>query len=157
MNEKSTFFHGQVCAETALADLPRPMVFTNGVFDILHRGHVEYLHDARQLGASLLVAVNADVSVRLLGKGGDRPINSEYDRALLVSALHSVSAVIVFEEKTPIETLKRFQPEIYVKGGDYEIETLPETPLVRSWGGRALTLSFRKGYSTTSLIQRLQH
>ena len=156
MNEMLAFFQGQVCAEPALVDLPRPMVFTNGVFDILHRGHVEYLHDARQLGASLLVAVNADVSVRMLDKGEERPINSEYDRAFLVSSLNSVSGVLVFAERTPIKALNRFRPEVYVKGGDYDVETLPETPLVRSWGGRALTLPFRTGYSTTSLVQRLQ-
>jgi rfaE bifunctional protein nucleotidyltransferase chain/domain len=152
---KLAFRHGEVRNVSELADLPRPLVFTNGVFDILHRGHVEYLFDARKLGASLLVAVNSDDSTRLLGKGDNRPINREYDRAFLVASLSPVSAVVVFEEKTPLETLHSFRPEIYVKGGDYNVENLPETPLIRSWGGRALTLSFRTGYSTTSLIQRI--
>lgn len=155
MSTALAFRCGEVCDESALLNLPRPMVFTNGVFDILHRGHVEYLQDAQRLGASLLVAINSDVSVRMLGKGEDRPINCEYDRALLISLLKPVNAVVIFEEKTPIQSLNRFRPEIYVKGGDYDVEALPETQLVRSWGGRALTLSFRTGYSTTSLIQRI--
>lgn len=155
MSVRLSFCRGEICTMSALADLPRPMVFTNGVFDILHRGHVEYLFDARKLGASLLVAVNSDDSTRLLGKGDDRPINCEHDRALVVSSLSPVSAVLVFGEKTPLKTLNIFRPEIYVKGGDYDVENLPETPLVHSWGGRALTLSFRAGYSTTSLIQRI--
>lgn len=155
MSALLAFRSGEACNESTLVGLPRPMVFTNGVFDILHRGHVEYLYDAQRLGASLLVAINSDASVRMLGKGEDRPINREFDRALLISSLKPVSAVVIFEEKTPLETLTRFHPEVYVKGGDYDVESLPETPLVRSWGGRALTLSFRAGYSTTSLIHRI--
>ena len=134
----------------------RPLVFTNGVFDVLHTGHVLYLEAARQLGAALLVAVNTDASVRRLGKGADRPLNRESDRALVVAALASVSVVTLFDEDTPCELMQRCRPEVYVKGGDYDIETLRETELVRSWGGRAAAIPFVDGYSTTALLQRLR-
>jgi D-glycero-beta-D-manno-heptose 1-phosphate adenylyltransferase len=139
----------------ALARLPCPMVFTNGVFDILHRGHVSYLAAARALGASLVVGLNSDSSARGLGKGDDRPLNRELDRACVLCALESVSAVMLFDEATPLVLLDQCRPDIYVKGGDYNIEQLPETPLVRSWGGRALALPFVAGYSTTALVQRI--
>ena len=132
------------------------MVFTNGVFDVLHRGHVSYLAAARQLGQSLVVAVNSDASAKRLQKGPDRPLNRDIDRAYVVAALHSVSAVILFDEDTPCDTLKLVRPDVYVKGGDYDIETLEETRLVRSWGGRAQALSFVDGYSTTSLVRRIK-
>src|SRR5476649_1270931 len=106
---------------------PRPMVFTNGVFDLLHSGHVVYLAAARALGASLLVALNSDVSARQLGKGPGRPLSSERDRALVIAALASVSYVTLFDETTPCELLRRCRPEVYVKGGDYDIEALEET------------------------------
>ena len=144
-------------AVAQLARLPRPMVFTNGVFDILHRGHVAYLAAARELGASLLVAVNTDVSARLLAKGPDRPLNSEDDRAFVLEALQCVSAVCLFDEPTPVVLLQRMRPEVYVKGGDYDIERLAETPLVRSWGGRALALPFVDGYSTTAMVRRIRN
>ncbi len=139
----------------ALARLPRPMVFTNGVFDILHRGHVSYLSAARALGACLVVGLNSDLSARALGKGPGRPLNSELDRACVLGALQAVDAVLLFDEPTPLALLAICRPDIYVKGGDYEIETLAETPLVRSWGGRALALPFVQGYSTTALVQRI--
>ncbi len=139
-----------------IAALPRPIVFTNGVFDILHRGHVSYLAAARALGASLVVALNSDVSARGLGKGPDRPLNREFDRACVLGALESVSAVVLFDEPTPLAVLARVKPEIYVKGGDYDMERIPETPLVRSWGGRALALPFVEGYSTTKLVQAIR-
>jgi rfaE bifunctional protein nucleotidyltransferase chain/domain len=135
-----------------LAALPRPIIFTNGVFDILHRGHVEYLNAASKLGATLIVGVNTDASVRMLGKGEDRPINNEMDRAYLISALRAVGAVVLFEERTPVQLISSLRPDIYVKGGDYDVETLEETFLVRSWGGRSLALPFCNGYSTSSLI-----
>ena len=134
----------------------RPLVFTNGVFDVLHTGHVLYLEAARQLGAALLVAVNTDASVRRLGKGPDRPLNRESDRALVVAALASVSLVTLFDEDTPCDLMQRCRPEVYVKGGDYDIETLRETELVRSWSGRAVAIPFVDGYSTTALLQRLR-
>jgi D-glycero-beta-D-manno-heptose 1-phosphate adenylyltransferase len=139
-----------------VAALPRPLVFTNGVFDILHRGHVSYLAAARSLGASLLVALNSDVSARGLGKGPGRPLNSELDRACVLGALQSVDALILFDEATPLAALARVKPELYVKGGDYDMEAIPETPLVRSWGGRALALPFVDGYSTTKLVQAIR-
>lgn len=134
----------------------RPMVFTNGVFDILHRGHVSYLCAARALGGCLVVGLNADVSARGLGKGPDRPLNREGDRALLLGALECVDAVVLFDEPTPLKLIEALQPDLYVKGGDYDIETLAETALVRSWGGRALALPFVDGYSTTQLVQRIR-
>ena len=137
--------------------LPKPIVFTNGVFDILHRGHVSYLAQARALGASLVLALNSDASARLLGKGPGRPLNGEADRACVLAALESVSLVTLFDEATPVELLKRVRPQLYVKGGDYDIETLEETKWVRSWGGEARALSFVDGYSTTALVQRIRH
>ena len=132
------------------------MVFTNGVFDILHRGHVSYLSAARALGASLVVALNSDASARGLGKGPGRPLNNELDRACVLCALAAVDAVLLFDEPTPLAVLARCRPEVYVKGGDYKMEAIPETALVRSWGGRALALPFVAGYSTTNLVQQIR-
>ena len=139
-----------------LAALPRPMVFTNGVFDILHRGHATYLAQARAMGASLVLGLNSDASARKLGKGPDRPLNAEADRACLLAALESVSLVVLFDEQTPCELLTEIRPDLYVKGGDYDIETLEETRLVRSWGGDARAISFLDGYSTTALVKRIR-
>ena len=139
-----------------LATMPMPIVFTNGVFDILHRGHVSYLAQARELGASLVIGLNSDMSARLLGKGPDRPLNAEDDRACVLAALESVSLVTLFDEPTPVELLKLVKPQLYVKGGDYDIETLEETRWVRSWGGDALALPFVDGYSTTALVKRIK-
>jgi rfaE bifunctional protein nucleotidyltransferase chain/domain len=155
MKEPLVIVEGRVVESGLLPELPRPLVFTNGVFDILHRGHAEYIADARALGASLVVAVNADESVRLLGKGPDRPLNSEYDRAYLVASLRAVSAVVLFREKTPLALLARVRPDLYVKGGDYDVEALPEAHLVKTWGGQARAIAFRDGYSTTSLVRRI--
>ncbi len=139
-----------------IAALSGPVVFTNGVFDILHRGHVIYLAQARALGASLVVGLNSDVSARGLGKGPARPLNTEADRACVLAALESISLVTLFDEATPIELLKRVRPQIYVKGGDYDIETLEETRWVRTWGGQARALSFVDGYSTSALVARIR-
>lgn len=139
-----------------IASLPRPVVFTNGVFDILHRGHVSYLAQARALGASLVLGLNSDVSARQLGKGPGRPLNAEADRACVLAALESVSLVVLFDEATPVELLKRVRPQVYVKGGDYDIEALEETKWVRSWGGQAQALPFVDGYSTTALVKRIR-
>ena len=135
---------------------PRPLVFTNGVFDVLHHGHVVYLAAARELGAALLVAVNSDSSASQLGKGPGRPLNRESDRSLVVAALESVSFVTTFGERTPCELLQRCRPDVYVKGGDYDMETLEETRLMRSWGGRSVAIAFVAGYSTTALVQRIR-
>jgi D-glycero-beta-D-manno-heptose 1-phosphate adenylyltransferase len=134
----------------------RPMVFTNGVFDVLHPGHVVYLACARELGATLLVAVNTDGSARQLGKGAGRPLNSELDRATVIAALQSVTYVTLFDETTPCALLRRCRPDVYVKGADYDIEALEETRLVRSWGGRSLAIPLVSGYSTTALVQRIR-
>ncbi|MEK8029257.1 D-glycero-beta-D-manno-heptose 1-phosphate adenylyltransferase [Ideonella sp. DXS29W] len=131
-------------------------VFTNGVFDVLHRGHVSYLAAARALGERLIVAVNSDASARRLGKGPDRPLNREMDRAYLLASLESVDAVLLFEEDTPLAVLAQLKPAIYVKGGDYDMAQLAETPLVQSWGGRSLALPFVDGFSTTALVRRIR-
>lgn len=150
----------KICPRTALparlATLPRPLVFTNGVFDVLHRGHVDYLHRARTLGGTLVVAVNSDVSAKMLGKGPDRPLNRAEDRAAVLAGLASVSLVTFFDERTPVELLQEVRPDLYVKGGDYDMETLAETRLVRSWGGDAVAIPFVDGYSTTALVQRIR-
>ncbi len=139
-----------------LSTLARPLVFTNGVFDVLHRGHVGYLHQARLFGGSLLVALNSDASARGLGKGPDRPLNHDVDRALVLAGLAAVDAVAFFDEPTPLGLLARVKPDIYVKGGDYDMETLSETRLVRGWGGRSLAIPFLPGFSTTSLVERIR-
>jgi rfaE bifunctional protein nucleotidyltransferase chain/domain len=139
-----------------MQQLPRPWVFTNGVFDVLHRGHVMYLAQARALGGSLIVALNTDASVRRLGKGDDRPLNAEMDRAIVMASQGSVSAVTWFDEDTPVQIISELRPDILVKGGDYDMETLPETALVKSWGGHARALPFVQGYSTTKLVQRIR-
>jgi rfaE bifunctional protein nucleotidyltransferase chain/domain len=139
-----------------IATLPRPLVFTNGVFDILHRGHVTYLAQARERGASLVIGLNSDASARQLGKGPERPLNAEADRACVLAALESVSLVTLFDERTPVELLARVRADLYIKGGDYDMETLEETRLVRSWGGQALAIPFVDGYSTTALVSRIR-
>lgn len=131
-------------------------MLTNGVFDVLHRGHVAYLTQARTLGAALLVAVNSDASARRLGKGDDRPLNSAIDRALVLAGLAAVDFVMLFDEPTPCELMARIRPDVYVKGGDYDMAALAEAALVRSWGGRALALPFVEGYSTTRLVERIR-
>jgi rfaE bifunctional protein nucleotidyltransferase chain/domain len=150
----------KLCSREALAGrvaaLARPLVFTNGVFDILHRGHVSYLAAARALGASLVVGVNSDRSARTLGKGSGRPLNGEADRACVLAALQSVDLVTLFDEVKPLALLRIVRPDLYVKGGDYDVETLEETALVRSWGGEARALPFVDGYSTTALVQRIR-
>ena len=135
---------------------PRPLVFTNGVFDILHRGHASYLAQARALGASLVVGVNSDASVKMLGKGDDRPINSEADRQALLAALESVDMAVLFAEQTPVDLIEKIRPDIYVKGGDYEIDTLVETRLVKTWGGKAIAIPFLYERSTTSLLGKIR-
>jgi rfaE bifunctional protein nucleotidyltransferase chain/domain len=139
-----------------LAILPRPLVFTNGVFDVMHRGHAIYLAQARALGASLVVALNTDASARRLGKGPDRPLNNELDRAALMAALSAVDLVTWFDEDTPQQLIAQIRPDILVKGGDYDMRTLPETALVESWGGRTLALPFVEGYSTTALVRKIR-
>ena len=139
-----------------LSQLPRPLVFTNGVFDVLHRGHVMYLAKARALGGSLLVALNTDASAKRLGKGPDRPLNNEADRAFVMSALAATSLVTWFDEDTPLALIAQVKPDILVKGGDYDMSRLAETRVVEAYGGRALALPFVDGYSTTKLVQKIR-
>ena len=136
-------------------DLPRPRVFTNGVFDLLHRGHCALLCGARALGGSLVVAVNSDASARRLCKGPGRPFNTAYDRASVLAALRDVDLVTTFDEDTPCRLLARLRPEIYVKGGDYDVSRLPEAALMETWGGLALALPYVPGLSTTGIAQRI--
>jgi rfaE bifunctional protein nucleotidyltransferase chain/domain len=147
---------GRATLGARVAHLARPIVFTNGVFDLLHRGHVTYLAQARALGASLVVAVNSDASVRQLDKGSERPINVESDRAALIAALADVDLVTVFDEKVPLAPLQIVRPDIYVKGNDYAVDALPEAAMVRSWGGKAVTIPFVHDRSTTRLIERVR-
>jgi len=153
-------FESKVCTpanlQERIAKLSRPMVFTNGVFDILHRGHASYLAQARELGASLVVGVNSDASVKMLGKGDDRPINTEADRQALLAALASVDVVALFTEQTPVQLIEKIRPDIYVKGGDYEIDTLPETRVVKTWGGKAVAIPFIYERSTTTLLGKIR-
>ena len=139
-----------------VAELPRPLVFTNGVFDVLHRGHVMYLAQARALGASLVVALNTDASAKRLGKGPDRPLNGETDRAFVVAALASSTLVTWFDEDTPLALIAQIRPDILVKGGDYDMAKLPETQVVQAYGGRAQALPFVDGYSTTALVKKIR-
>ena len=143
-------------AQARVAALPRPVVFTNGVVDVLHCGHASYLAQARQLGASLVLALNTDASARRLGKGPDRPLNNQRDRAVLMAALESVSLVTWFDEDTPLELITELRPDVLVKGGDYDMDTLAETAVVKAYGGRALALPFFEGYSTTALVQKIR-
>jgi rfaE bifunctional protein nucleotidyltransferase chain/domain len=153
-------FEGKIVAREDLAarvaGLARPVVLTNGVFDILHRGHATYLAQARAMGASLVVAVNSDASVRRLGKGDDRPLNPESDRAAILAALESVSLVTIFDETVPLPVLEIVRPEVYVKGGDYDIDATPEGRLVRSWGAKAVAIAFEHERSTTGLLERIR-
>ena len=133
----------------------RKLVFTNGVFDILHAGHVHYLEAARDLGDLLIVGINTDESVRALGKGEDRPINTTEDRMAVLSALRAVDGVVAFSDRTPVELIGRLKPEVHVKGGDYDADSMPETPLVRSYGGEVVILPLLDQRSTTNILRRL--
>jgi D-glycero-beta-D-manno-heptose 1-phosphate adenylyltransferase len=150
----------KICARSHAVErarkLPRPLVFTNGVFDVLHRGHVEYLEAARAQGGSLIVALNSDASAKRLGKGPNRPLNNEADRAVVIAALASVSLVTWFEEDTPLEIISAIQPDLLVKGGDYDMRLLAETKVVEAYGGKALAIPFVAGYSTTALVSKIK-
>jgi rfaE bifunctional protein nucleotidyltransferase chain/domain len=139
-----------------LAALPRPLVFTNGCFDILHRGHVTYLAQARALGASLLVAVNTDASVRRLGKGQDRPINTQEDRMAVLAALECVSLVTWFDEDTPIARILESQPDILVKGGDWPVDKIVGSREVLARGGQVHSIPFIHQRSTTALVDKIR-
>ena len=136
--------------------LARPLVFTNGVFDILHRGHVTYLAQARSLGASLAVALNSDASAKRLGKGDDRPINTLADRMAVVAALESVAIVTWFDEDTPLARILECRPDHLVKGGDWTPDKIVGAPEVKGWGGQVHSIPFRHERSTTKLVERIR-
>ena len=156
----STPFEQKICPPhqlvARLAGIARPLVFTNGVFDILHRGHATYLAQARALGASLLVAVNNDASARRLGKGDDRPVNPLADRMALVAALESVTLVTWFEEDTPLALVLACRPEVLVKGGDWKPETIVGATEVRGWGGSVHSIAFEHQRSTSALLKKIR-
>ena len=132
------------------------VVFTNGCFDILHLGHIDYLEKSREFGTQMIVAINSDASVRTLEKGVERPINSEYARARLIAALEFVSMVIIFGESTPLELIQALNPDVLVKGDDYTIETIVGAKEVIAAGGEVKTIALVPDYSTTKIIQKLK-
>ncbi|MCA1246744.1 adenylyltransferase/cytidyltransferase family protein [Massilia sp. MS-15] len=153
-------FEEKICTRAELAariaQLPKPVVLTNGVFDILHRGHVTYLAQARELGASLVVAANTDASVKRLGKGDERPLNTLADRMAVLAALESVSLVVDFDEDTALDVVLESRPEIYAKGGDYDMARIPEGQAVLAYGGRAVAIDFQHDRSTSKLVARIR-
>jgi D-glycero-beta-D-manno-heptose 1-phosphate adenylyltransferase len=153
-------FEAKICTPDRLAGragaLQRPLVFTNGVFDILHRGHVTYLAQARALGASLVVALNSDASVRRLGKGEDRPLNALEDRMAVVAALECVSLVTWFEEDTPLARILECRPQHLVKGGDWAPDQIVGATEVRAWGGQVHSIAFQHDRSTTKLLSKIR-
>ncbi len=142
--------------QTHIAALPRPLVFTNGCFDILHRGHTTYLEQARNLGASLIVAVNTDASVKRQGKGDDRPVNPLEDRMAVLASLHCVDAVISFDEDTPLNVIKQVLPDHLVKGGDWKIQDIVGGDIVVKNGGQVHSIDFQYERSTTRLINKIR-
>jgi D-glycero-beta-D-manno-heptose 1-phosphate adenylyltransferase len=153
-------FEKKICAPAQLrerlASISRPLVFTNGVFDILHRGHVSYLAEARAKGNSLIVALNSDASVKRLEKGADRPINTLDDRMAVVAALHSVDLVTWFEEDTPLALILTCRPEVLAKGGDWKPEAIVGAKEVSGWGGSVHSIPFRHEKSTSALLERIR-
>ena len=153
-------FEQKICGRAELAArvarLPAPVVLTNGVFDILHRGHVTYLAQARALGASLVVAVNTDASVKRLGKGDDRPLNTCADRMAVLAALGAVSLVVDFDEDTATEVIRQAHPHVYAKGGDYVMSEIPEGRAVLAYGGEAIAIDFEHDRSTTRLLKKVR-
>ncbi len=145
---------GDLAARLAL--LPCPLVFTNGCFDILHRGHVTLLGQARALGASMVVALNSDASVKRLGKGNDRPVNTLADRLAVMAALECVSLVTWFDEDTPIERILDCKPDVLVKGGDWPLEKIVGNAEVASWGGKTVSIPFIHQKSTTALLDKIR-
>ena len=153
-------FEAKICSPSEVVSrasaLERPVVFTNGVFDVLHRGHVTYLAQARALGATLVVALNTDASVRRLGKGSDRPINRLEDRAAVVAALESVSLVTAFDSDTPLDLILALRPDVLVKGGDWRVSDIVGASEVESWGGAVHSIPFLHQRSTTDLLERIR-
>lgn len=153
-------FEHKLCSRADFAArvvaLPRPLVFTNGCFDVLHRGHVTYLAQARALGASLIVGVNSDASVQRQGKGDDRPINSQDDRMAVLAALESVSLVVPFDEDMPLNLILACKPDVLVKGGDWTPDRIVGATEVQSWGGTVHSIPFLHERSTTALLKKIR-
>jgi D-glycero-beta-D-manno-heptose 1-phosphate adenylyltransferase len=153
-------FESKICTRDELAlrvkTLQRPLVFTNGCFDVLHRGHVTYLAQARALGAAMVLGVNSDASVKRQGKGEDRPINAEEDRLAVLAALASVDLVVVFDEDTPLNLIIACQPEILVKGGDWAPNAIVGAKEVLNWGGSVHSIPFLHQRSTTALLKKIR-
>ncbi|HEX6735465.1 MAG TPA: adenylyltransferase/cytidyltransferase family protein [Azonexus sp.] len=153
-------FEAKICPPAQLAaraaSLARPLVFTNGCFDILHRGHVTYLAQAAALGAAMVVALNSDASVKRQGKGDDRPVNALDDRLAVMAALDCVALVTWFDEDTPLQRILECRPEILVKGGDWPVERIVGAPEVRGWGGTVHSIPFIHQKSTTALLEKIR-
>ena len=149
-------FERKILDPARLRGLARPLVFTNGVFDILHRGHVTYLARAKALGAALLVALNGDASAQRLGKGADRPVNTLEDRLAVVAALASVDAVTWFDDDTPLALIRACRPDVLVKGGDWPVQRIVGGAEVAAAGGRVLSIPFEHDLSTTRLLQKIR-
>ena len=153
-------FEAKICSPAELVEavlaLPRPLVFTNGVFDILHRGHVTYLAQARALGASMILALNTDASVRRLNKGVDRPINTLDDRMAVAAALSMVDLVTFFEDDTPLNLILACRPDVLVKGGDWPVEQIVGANEVLSWGGKVVSIPFLHDRSTTEMLKKIR-
>lgn len=154
--EKKIIAPSLLAQQLAAGQWPQPIIFTNGVFDIIHRGHVSYLDQAAQLGKTLILALNCDSSVRTLAKGKGRPLNTLVDRLAVVAALQSTTVVTWFEQSTPIALIEALRPDVIVKGGDYDMEQLEETALVRSWGGQAIAIPIIHPRSTTALVHKIR-
>lgn len=153
-------FEQKICTRAdfaaRVAALPRPLVFTNGCFDILHRGHITYLAQARALGASLIVGVNSDASVKRLGKGDDRPVNATDDRMAVLAALEAVSLVVPFDEDTPLQLILACKPDVLVKGGDWTPDKIVGAKEVQCWGGTVHSIPFLHERSTTALLNKIR-
>ena len=153
-------FENKICTRAELAkrvaNLPRPLVFTNGCFDVLHRGHVTYLAQAKALGASMVLGVNSDASVKRQGKGDDRPINMQEDRLAVLAALGAIDLVVLFDEDTPLDLIMACHPDILVKGGDWTPDKIVGSKEVLSWGGSVHSIPFLHERSTTALLKKIR-
>ncbi|HRP88836.1 MAG TPA: D-glycero-beta-D-manno-heptose 1-phosphate adenylyltransferase [Edaphocola sp.] len=160
--DKLSFINSKIVSQTALKRLcaawrlnSQNIVFTNGVFDIVHQGHITGILKAAEEGQKLIIGINSDASVKRL-KGADRPMNNEYSRALLLAALQFVDAVCIFEEDTPLELIMACRPDVLVKGGDYQPETVVGSDFVKSYGGTTVIIPIVEGFSTTGMIKKIK-
>ena len=153
-------FEQKICTRgklaTRIANLPRPLIFTNGCFDVLHRGHVTYLAQAKALGATLVLGVNSDASVKRLGKGDDRPVNHQEDRLAVLAALGAIDLVVLFDEDTPLDLIMTCHPDILVKGGDWTPDKIVGSKEVLGWGGSVHSIPFLHERSTTALLKKIR-